>query len=187
MTLTEKLQKIYNLSDDEIAISFEYFSKEIIKSGTMFLRSGEVSGKLGFIVEGLFRTFKYDIDFNEITTGFSIPGTVLISAESFNRQIVGTENIIALKDSELFTITSEKMKELYKRIPVWQTICFDVAEIKNLNLQNRLLKFQTLSARDRYNLFCTEYPELIQSVPLKYIASYLGIDPATLSRVRKKQ
>ena len=112
---------------------------------------------------------------------------MVISFESFNNQVPSKENITALVDSEISTITYEKQKELYRLVPAWQNICKDLADFKSREMISRSVQFQTLSASERYDLFCKENPEIVQKVALKHIASYLGIDIATLSRIRKKK
>ena len=77
--------------------------------------------------------------------------------------------------------------ELYQLIPAWNQICKDLGDIKISEMLNRTESFQTLSATERYQKFCNEYPQLLQRVNLGYIASYIGVDNATLSRIRKKR
>jgi hypothetical protein len=77
--------------------------------------------------------------------------------------------------------------ELYKQIPVWHQICKDFGDIKISEMLDRAESFQTLSASERYQKFCKEYPQLLQRINLSYIASFIGVDNATLSRIRKKK
>ncbi len=77
--------------------------------------------------------------------------------------------------------------ELYRILPVWRQIAKDVDEMKYTNLMNRSIRFQTLSAGERYRLFIQNNPEILKKVALRHIASYLGIDKATLSRIRKNR
>ena len=106
--------------------------------------------------------------------------------KSFNSQIPAKENIITLEECKLLVITYSKMIELCEEIPVWREIAKTVDGIKYNDLNNRSIQLQTLSALERYQLFCERNPLIIKTVPLRYIASFLGIDIATLSRIRKK-
>lgn len=74
---------------------------------------------------------------------------------------------------------------LYKLLPAWHQICKDLGDIKISEMLNRAEILQTLSASERYQRFCKEYPQLLQRVNLGYIASFIGVDNATLSRIRK--
>ena len=87
--------------------------------------------------------------------------------------------------SELLVITYERMQELYRLVPAWRQIAKDVDEMKFNDLMNRSIQLQTLSASERYQLFCEQNNDILQKVALKHSASFLGIDIATLSRIRR--
>jgi len=186
MDFVEKIKTFYNLTEKELNISANAFKPFSVPVKTYFLTLGKIADQVGFIKSGLFRSFFYDDNANDITTHFFQPGTVLISMKSFNNQAPAKENIVALEDSELYVITYQEMMKLYELVPAWRQITKDVDEMKFNDLMNRSIQLQTLSARERYELFCQNYPEVIKRVALRHIASYLGIDIATLSRIRKK-
>jgi CRP-like cAMP-binding protein len=186
MDLIERIKKFYSLSNKDLEISQRAFKPKTVPAKTFFLAEGKIANEVAFIENGLFRSFFYDDNANDITTHFFQPGTVLISMESFNNQVPSKENIIALEDSEIYVISHQEMTELYKQVPAWRQITKDVDEMKFNDLMNRSIQLQILSARERYEMFCQNNPGVIQKVALKHIASYLGIDIATLSRIRKK-
>jgi CRP-like cAMP-binding protein len=187
MQFKDILQEYYKISNLDWEISIKYFKPEFYTANTFFLKQDTISDKLGFVKSGLLYSFVYNVYLDEVTTHFFQAGDVVISIESFNNQVPTTENIFVFENAELLTITYSDIKELYKAVPIWQQICKDVAEMKNKDLINRTLQFQTLSATERYQQFCKKFPEIIKKVPLRLIASYLGIDIATLSRIRKKK
>ena len=181
--------------DPEIKSKFNPEEGELIKERTgfmslkskeFFLKEDEVSDKLGILKSGLMRTFVYDDEGEEVTTQFFEPGNLILSADSFNNKTKAQENIAAIIDSELLINTYDDMMFLYEKIPHWKNICLGIADRKNDQALERMKDFQTLSASQRYLKFCDEHPEIIKFAPLKHIASYLGIDIATLSRIRKK-
>ena len=187
MSFREDLQSKYNLSDTEWEETIHKFRPLQIGAKSFFLKEGQIPNKIGILQSGLMRSFVYNDNGDEVTTHFFQPGTVVISIESFNSQVGANENIVALTDSTLLAISHEDMQQLYKTVPVWPQICMDVSEMKNQTLIARSVQFQTLSASKRYDLFCKDYPNVLQKVALHHIASYLGIDIATLSRIRKKR
>jgi len=187
MDLIERIKTFYNLTEEELDVSKNSWKPLSIPAKTYFIKKGKIATQIGFIERGLFRSFFYDDNANEITTHFFMPGTVLISMESFNNQVPAKENIISLEDSKIYVISYQDMMELYEHVPAWRQISKDVDEMKFNDLMNRSIQLQTLSAKERYDLFCQNYPAIIQKVALKHIASYLGIDIATLSRIRKKK
>ncbi len=182
----EKLVQQFNFSEKDWEITSEHFSLDIIEEKEHFLRDGEIARKLGFVKTGLLRSYYYDDAGRDVTLQFFQKGSVVISADSFNNHTPAKVYIIAYERSELFTITYERLHELYQKVPRWQQICKDVSDIKNTNLLDRTIQFQTLTTSERYRKFCRDFPGIIQKAPLGHIASYLGMDIATLSRVRSK-
>ena len=185
MDFAERIAKHFNLSEKDLEHTARAFLPEFVPAKSYFVEEGVVSDRVGFLKSGLFRSFFYDDHANDITTHFFEQGTVVISMESFNNRVPARENIIAMEDSELMVVTHERMMELYHHVPVWRQITKDVDEIKFNDLMNRSIQLQTLSAKERYELFCRNNPEIIKRVALRHIASYLGIDIATLSRIRR--
>lgn len=186
MDIKELLRQKYQLTDYELEETISSFELKTFKAKELFLEQGTVCNVLGFINSGLLRSFYFDNDANEITTHFFQANSVVISVNSFLDQIVSKESIVFLEDSELYVITYQKLHALYQKVPKWQLICKDFAEITNRSLLARLAQFQTLSATERYHAFCNQNPYIVKKVALRHIASYLGIDIATLSRIRKK-
>lgn len=135
----------------------------------------------------MFRTYCINSDGDEITTAFNESNSLLLSIDSFNNQVKARENIIALEKSELLTTTLDGWKKLNKDVPKWQEICKMAGDYINVKLQTRAREFQTLSAKQRYEKFCKEHPAVLQKATLGQIASYLGMDIATLSRIRKNK
>ena len=112
---------------------------------------------------------------------------IIISFESFNNQVPSKENIIAIEDSKLMVVSNKRQKELYEMVPAWNQICKDLADLISREMIDRAAQFQTLTATERYQKFCREQPQLLPRVNLGHIASYIGVDTATLSRIRKKK
>ncbi len=186
MDIKEFLVQKYKLTDYELEKTTSSFVLKTFKAKELFLEQGTVSNVLGFINSGLLRSYYFDNKTDEITTHFFQTNSVVISVNSFLDQIISEEAIVTIEDSEIYVITYQKLHELYQSVPVWQLICKDFAEITNKSLLARVSQFQTLSATERYQIFCNQNPDIIKKVPLGHIASYLGIDIATLSRIRKK-
>jgi CRP-like cAMP-binding protein len=187
MEINENMIEHYGLSESDWNLTMRSFVPENMITNGSFLRQGSISDKIGFVKSGVLRAFFYDDKANEVTTQFYQSGSLVISFDSFNNQIPSKENIVAVDPSELFVISYQKLKELYLSVPVWQQICKDMADRKSKDLIARSIEFQTLSATERYQQFCQQYPEVSKRVALRHIASYLGIDIATLSRIRKKK
>jgi len=177
----------YNLSEEDLQQTMSSYTPESVKANTFFLKEGQVSGKIGYVVKGILRAYFFDDNANEITTQFYPEGSLVLSFDSFNNQVPAKENIVAIEDSELMVVTYQRQKELYDIVPSWNKICKDLADVKSKEMVERSYQFQTMKAAERYELFCKENPQILQRATLGHIASYLGIDIATLSRIRKKK
>jgi CRP-like cAMP-binding protein len=177
----------YNLTEEEIKLTMSSYVPQNIKANDFFLKEGEVCNYIGFVTKGLLRSYFYDDYANEITTDFFPEGTLIIAFDSFNNRVPSKEYIKTIEDSELMVVRYERQKELYQLVPAWNQICKDLADVKSREMLDRASSFQILSAAERYQKFCNENPQLLQRVNLGFIASYIGVDNATLSRIRKKK
>jgi CRP-like cAMP-binding protein len=176
----------YNLTEEEIKLTLSGYVSKTIKANEFFLKEGEICNYIGYVTKGLLRSYFYDDQANEITTNFFHEGTLIIALDSFNNRVPSKEFIKAIEASELSVISYHRQMELYQLIPKWHQICKDLGDIKIKEMQDRAESFQTLSSSERYQKFCNECPQLLQRVNLGFIASYIGVDNATLSRIRKK-
>lgn len=156
-----------------------------LKSGDLLLRQSTISREIYFLESGLVRGF-YDLDGNEITSWFAYEGLWFASLHSFIEEVPSLENIEALEDSKLYSLKRKNLYQLYQEFPEFNVLGRMIAEQYYIEVSKRALILQTQSAHTRYSTLIAKRPQLLQRVPLKYIASYLGISQETLSRVRKK-
>jgi len=185
MDFRDRLIAHYGFTDSDWQETVSRFEPVSLPAKSLFLEKGKVATRLGYLRKGLMRSFFYDDRADDITTHFFKQGTVVISMKSFNDQVPSREFIVAMEDCELDVITYERMMALMKVVPAWRQIAKDVDEFKFNSLMNRSIQLQTLTASERYQLFVKKHPDILQRVALKHIASYLGIDIATLSRIRR--
>lgn len=186
MKIDGNIARKYNLTEEEISMTMSGYVPLSIKANDFFLKEGEICNYIGFVLKGLLRSYLYDDYANEITSDFFPENTLIISFDSFNNRVPSKENIKAIENSELMVISYEKQKELYDKIPAWNLICRDLADVKSREMIERARRFQIMSATERYQTFCEEHPDILQRTTLGTIASYIGVDIATLSRIRKK-
>ena len=186
MDLKARILEQYQMTDSEWEYTINCFYPDTIKAKSFFIKSGIVADRIAFLKKGLMRSFFVNDKANEVTTHFFQPGNVVISLVSSKEQKPAIESIVAVEDSELLVLPFDKMRDLFHVVPIWQKIAKDTDETKLVNLFHRTVSLQTLSAKERYVQFLNDYPAVVQKVALRHIASYLGIDNATLSRIRKK-
>lgn len=150
------------------------------------LQPGQVSDRLYFIEQGVIRGY-YLKDDREVTSWFMREGDFIISIVSFYLRQPAREYIELLEDSVVWSITYTQLQQLYRDYPEFNTVGRLLTEkyymLSELRSQN--LRMQT--APERYDQLLVDFPDIFRRVPLKYIASHLGISPETLSRLRARR
>jgi len=150
------------------------------------LRAGHVSRCIYFIEEGLVRCF-YMLGDKDISAWFMKEGDVVVSVNSFFGQVKSAESIQALEDTIVHYISYDELEALYKTF-----LSFNVNGRKLLThyyrlSEQRAISMRSMKARDRYGYLLSHQPELLQRVPRKFLASYLGLTEATLSNIPSKK
>ncbi|WP_286966952.1 Crp/Fnr family transcriptional regulator [Flavobacterium sp. UBA4854] len=183
--LQKQILSISSFSENEIERIDSCFEYEKFTAKEYLSSMGKISNKIFFIVEGLARVY-YLKDGKEITTYLSCDEGFIASYSSFINQSVSFESIQCIEDCEVLSITFEKMQFLYNEIPNWERVGRILAEQNYLCMADRVLKLQMIPAKEKYQTFLTSAPaKIIQRTPLIYIASFLGITPESLSRIRQ--
>lgn len=172
------------LNEKELDISMSFFKIIKLNKGDFLSREGEVCSKLTIVRSGILRSF-FNKDGEQLTTYFNIEGTVATALRSYIKEVPAYENIQALTDVELLCIEKTAMNELFENIPSWNKLARIVMEQLYVKMEERSISLQYDTAKERYLNFLEEFPNVIHRVPLQYIASFVGITPETLSRIRK--
>ena len=164
-----------------------FLVKKEFKKKEYLLREGQTSSKLYFIEEGLIRAYYTDKKDEEVTTWFMKDSDLIFSVESFYEQIPSFENIIAIEASTVWYITYHQLQALYKEFPAYNyhgRVLTEKYYIKSMKRQVALIK---KTALERYQLLLEQEPYLLERASLQDIASYLGMTPEMLSKVRAKR
>jgi CRP-like cAMP-binding protein len=184
--IINKLRTSGNFTDEEIIEAFNYFDKRDIKRKDFFLRAGDVCHTKGYINKGCFKRYTIDDHGKEIIINFAFEEWWIGDLESFNTHKPSIYFVQALEDSEVFCISQENHLQLCKVMPKYQAFHERKAESSHYATLKRLTSFQSKTPEEKYLSLIQKYPQLFQRVPLHYIASYLGIEPESLSRLRKR-
>jgi CRP-like cAMP-binding protein len=158
----------------------------ILKRGDFLTRAGDVAREVGFVVTGLFRKVHVTPRGKAIVRGFGGPGSVVGAYVSLLTSTPSYLSVEALQDSELFVLNWGELNALYARHPSFQTIGRRLAEVTLLEREARAHELLTLSASERYARFRESHRDLLPNLRSYDIASYLGITPVSLSRLRAK-
>lgn len=156
------------------------------RKGEFLIRNGEVSRTVSFINKGIVRLF-YLSDGREICTGFVAENEYVSAYASFLTQTPSAENIEALEDTEVVQLSYTDMQRLYRSHPVYEKFGRKIAESLFIMVSMQTAGLLTLSPEERYRTITEQQPFIIQRVPQYMIASYIGITPEHLSRLRKKR
>lgn len=176
---------IPELTDDSWRKVEEKFTFQYLKKGDLLTRSGEVCKQVSFINRGLLRMF-YLVDGKEICTGFAKEADYLAQYDSFLTKQPSSGNIDALEDCELINLSYDNVQTLYVEEPVFQIFGRKIAEMLFIMISSQTNSLLTLTPEERYKAVVDEEPYIIQRVPQYMIASYIGITPEHLSRLRRK-
>ncbi len=156
-----------------------------IEKNKIILSEGEIDKYAWVVLEGLIRSFHY-VGETEVTSSFMKPYHIIISIESFHTQTPAFESLQALQPSVLACIHYQQLDSLYHQFPLFNYTGRRLTEQYLFLMEKRLFLLRKQKAIDKYKFFLDEYPGLVNEIPLKYIASFLGINQETLSRVRNK-
>lgn len=166
---------------------FLSFGKELtISKGEFFIREGEVAKKIGFIQNGMFRSFYYSSNSDEVTYCFSFPRELIAGYSSLITGEPTKENIQALSDSKLLEFPMQVFNDLIDSNRNWLLFAKQMAESQYVKLENRIFLLQKENAITRYTELLEKQPDYLQNIPLGYLASYLGVSQRHLSRLRKQ-
>lgn len=180
------LNETHALTDEETEEICSSFGEHVVKKNRFFLEAGQRCTRIGFLCTGILCSFIYDEEGHEVVKHFPEPRQFFTDLESYEKEQPAKLNIIALTDTTILSISKQENDALQKRIPKWELLMGLFAS-KALNHMIQMQNFLHFgSAADKYRHLVQNYPNLARHVPLKYIASYLGITQSSLSRLRRE-
>ncbi|PZD76545.1 Crp/Fnr family transcriptional regulator [Mesonia sp. K7] len=175
-----------NIQKEDYKVLMQAHTKVAFSKNEIILNEGKVSNAYYLIKKGLFRSYVIDYQGNEITTGFFGPHDILIEVASLFLRIPSKESLQALTDGEVYKIEFDDFQNLYSSIEGFTEWGRTWMSHQLFMAKHRAVTMHTQSASQRYLDLMNENPQIIKKVPLKYIASYLGITDTSLSRIRKE-
>lgn len=185
----EVLKQAYQhplFSTADLELIFSAHQCITLKKGDFILEKGQIPQAYYILEEGLVRSFLYDYEGNEITSGFMGAGEVVIEVASFFQRISTQEYIQCIGACRLWRIGYQDFQDLFHQIPAFREWGRSWLAYALYLSKKRATEMVTEPAKQRYLHLLEEKPHLIQQAPLKYIATYLGITDTSLSRIRKE-
>ncbi|WP_138429066.1 Crp/Fnr family transcriptional regulator [Fodinibius saliphilus] len=158
-----------------------------INSGEFFVKAGRISRNIAFVNQGLFRYFYTTEEGVEFTKGFFDSRSVLSAYDALLENSPAHYSIEALEDAVIEMVDYDKFRQLFSEDPCWNEFLVALLQKGYVAKVRREREFLLMDAEQRYLTFLRRYPDLEKRIKQHIIASYIGIAPESLSRIRKKQ
>src|SRR5260221_11949560 len=184
--LLDNISKFIYLESNEQEIFISYLKQKKLKRKQIFLDEGEVCKYSAFVTEGCLRGYTIDKNGDEHVLSFAPVGWWIADMYSLISQKPGILIIEALEDTEIILLSKADQEKLYIEIPKFERFFRILIENSLVANQQRIIDNMSLTAEERYKIFCKRYPTLIDTLPQKQIASYIGVTPEFFSRMRSE-
>jgi CRP-like cAMP-binding protein len=180
-----QIRKMTEFSEDECSMFLPYLKRKELKKGELLLREGQPVREIAFIEKGAFRIYHL-MEGKEINNHFFLENDYAVSFLDFLKNRSSRYYIEALEDSEIYSFNSQSLQMAYEKSKNWERFGRLIAESAYATATNRFESFLFLSAKERYLQMMKDYPLFLQRIPLYHLASYLGVERESLSRIRKE-
>lgn len=183
--LLDSIEPYISLNSHETTILKNSIEKKAYKKHQNIFIEGNISDRIYFVTKGCVRLF-YNVNGIDKTAFFYTEGQFICAGESYTFNIPAVENYQAIEQTEIYEFSKSKIEALLVKIPKIEVIARIATENELITCQKVIASFITKSAEERYIELLKTKGELFQRVPQKYIASFLGVSPETLSRIKKR-
>ncbi len=183
--LIEEFDKIHPLSDACKTYLRHVLKERYVPPRHYLLKAGRICSRMYFIREGMIYGYRI-INDREICTQLLKEGNRCYSPASFNHQVPSKESLQAIEDCTLYSLDYEEVKKVHRLFPEFVHILLAYSEIDLAEAEERLEAFTTLNEHGLYRWLIKNRADFVQRLPGKYIASYIGLSPSALSKLRSR-
>lgn len=184
--IIKNISKHIQLDDDEKKYFLSILHYKKLEKGTVLLNYGEIAKSQYFVIDGCLRNYSIDEDGKEHVIAFAPANWWVSDLYSYITETPAEHTIDALIPTEVFEIMKWDMDKVFDKIPKFERFFRILFQNSMVNQMRRIKQGMSVPAEDRYKEFIKQYPDIFQHIPLKHIASYLGISPEFLSKIRNK-
>ena len=181
--LRKFISSVYPLKETEMERFLESWQPFTCKRKTILTAAGETERYLYFVLEGVQRAFFVGNERQEATIVFTYPPSFSGVADSFLTQTPTKYFLETLTNGRFLKISYQKLNDLMNEFPVIQRMVLQLSAIALKGVLERQIELQCFSAEERFKTLMARSPHVLQIIPHKYLASYLGIDPTTFSKL----
>jgi len=178
------ISKYNPISNEDWELIYPCLKRRVIQPSELILEEGKICRHVYFLESGFLRYFVWK-DGIDVSKFFTVPSYCFTSQRSFTQQIPSNENIEALEESVVWEMTREDSNRLFE-INSWSTFVRNLVQEVQFFTEEILVDIQNKPAEQRYKEMLINGHIFLEKVPLKHLASFLGIAPQSLSRIRKK-
>ncbi len=173
-------------TEEEFELLLSHFRLELIPRNFFYLKAGNTSKQKAYINKGSTRTFTVDAKAREHILFFSFEDWWIADFESYYTQQPAKQYIQAMEDCELLCISKSDLDKLEDQIPKLKALFEEKRQKMIFATMTNLNEVKSLTPEERYLNLVKKHPHIFQRIPLQYIASYLDIEPPSLSRLRSR-
>jgi CRP-like cAMP-binding protein len=182
--ILKNISKHIQLAKDEEKIFLSFLKEKKIKRKQFILRENEICENSIFVTNGCLRGYTIDQNGFEHILQFAPPDWWIADMYSLISQKPGNLNIDAIEDTEVLLLSRKNQEKLFIGVPKFERFFRIITENSLVANRQRVLDNMSLTAQQRFAAFCHHYPTLIEHLPQKLIASYIGVTPEFLSKVK---
>jgi CRP-like cAMP-binding protein len=183
--LTIVAQKVA-LTDADAQLCQAYFEPVLFPKNRIIEEEGKIPQYLYFVVSGFLRLFHFNNNGDEVTTHINCPPGFITSYFHFMNQTKADDNVECITECALLRISKPNLDHLTQASQAFKDFSIWVFHESLAYNENRAKELATLTAEQRYSKLIENYPAILHHVPIQYIASFLGMKPESLSRIRRK-
>ncbi|UII26743.1 Crp/Fnr family transcriptional regulator [Fulvivirga maritima] len=184
-TLFKHLEQKVKLEEQEKALIPVFFKTKKLKKRQFLFQEGDYCKQLAFVSKGIVKSYTTDDKGNDHINLFGWEGWWVSDFRSFICNEKAILSIDAIEDSELLLISKDKYEQLLEAVPIMERYFRILYQNSLVTKDRRLISSNTYTAEEKYKELINTYPFIQQKVPQHLIASYLGVTPETISRIKK--
>lgn len=185
MQLMKKVSRYIELDANDMVLIKSVFQHELIPKDRPIIEAAKITDKAYFVISGYLKYYKLLDTGEELSIHLYAPNDFATSLRGFFLGEKSKETLETITECELFSISKSDLERLYSSSKKWQVFGRKLMESFLIEKEERIIDQISLTAQERYLKLLETHPEIIQNVPVKQIASFIGIKPESLSRIRK--
>lgn len=184
--LLKSIDKHVKLTEEEKEIVLSLVSYDEFKAKSILLKPGDIALETFFVLDGMIRSYTVDTNGVEHVLSFASPNWFITDMYSLFSKKPAQQYLSVISDAKVYRLSKINQEKLYELVPKMERFFRILIENSVIAHQQRLIDNLSLTAEDRYDKFCKKYPDFIQCIPQKHIASYIGVTPEFFSKMKAR-